>query len=260
MPLLARSSSSPTRRSPVRAGRTVAGRPRHPTHRRRADGARRPLDAGAAGATISRPISTSRSPPTASSWPRWRTSCAPRAQARQRQSRHARPRTLPPHCPPGPSAGSARGPGRCQARGTRTDQDQRGADARFNQDDALPLARWGATKGSSCVSSSGCARFSATWSREKLCRPPKFWPRSMPSFRSSRRRGRSSAPATVYRYLDGGGRVGMIASVTRPFCGHCDRIRLTADGQISTCLFSLQNTTSSPSCAVAAVTTTSCAC
>ena len=30
----------------------------------------------------------------------------------------------------------------------------------------------------------------------------------------------------------------MIASVTRPFCGHCDRIRLTADGQIRTCLFS----------------------
>ena len=32
----------------------------------------------------------------------------------------------------------------------------------------------------------------------------------------------------------------MIASVTRPFCGHCDRIRLTADGQIRTCLFSLK--------------------
>jgi len=34
--------------------------------------------------------------------------------------------------------------------------------------------------------------------------------------------------------------VGVIASVTRPFCGHCDRIRLTADGQIRTCLFSLK--------------------
>ena len=49
-----------------------------------------------------------------------------------------------------------------------------------------------------------------------------------------------SAPATLYEYLDGGGRVGVIASVTRPFCGHCDRIRLTADGQIRTCLFSLK--------------------
>jgi len=34
--------------------------------------------------------------------------------------------------------------------------------------------------------------------------------------------------------------VGVIASVTRPFCGHCDRIRLTADGQIRTCLFALK--------------------
>src|SRR5437667_132443 len=49
-----------------------------------------------------------------------------------------------------------------------------------------------------------------------------------------------SAPATLYRYLDGAGQVGVIASVTRPFCGHCDRIRLTADGQIRTCLFSLK--------------------
>jgi cyclic pyranopterin phosphate synthase len=43
----------------------------------------------------------------------------------------------------------------------------------------------------------------------------------------------------VYRYKDGRGRVGVIASVTRPFCGRCDRIRLTADGQIRTCLFAL---------------------
>jgi len=49
-----------------------------------------------------------------------------------------------------------------------------------------------------------------------------------------------SAPATLYRYLDGRGRVGVIASVTRPFCGHCDRIRLTADGQVRTCLFALR--------------------
>jgi cyclic pyranopterin phosphate synthase len=49
-----------------------------------------------------------------------------------------------------------------------------------------------------------------------------------------------SSPARRYRYRDGGGTVGVIASVTRPFCGHCDRIRLTADGQIRTCLFSHQ--------------------
>ncbi len=49
-----------------------------------------------------------------------------------------------------------------------------------------------------------------------------------------------SAPARTFRYTDGAGRVGVIASVTRPFCGTCDRIRLTADGQVRTCLFAHQ--------------------
>jgi cyclic pyranopterin phosphate synthase len=43
--------------------------------------------------------------------------------------------------------------------------------------------------------------------------------------------------ATRYRYTDGEGEVGVIASVTRPFCGSCDRVRLTADGQVRNCLF-----------------------
>jgi GTP 3',8-cyclase len=48
---------------------------------------------------------------------------------------------------------------------------------------------------------------------------------------------RGSAPADRWRYLDGGGEVGVIPSVTRPFCGDCDRVRLTAEGQFRTCLF-----------------------
>jgi cyclic pyranopterin phosphate synthase len=43
--------------------------------------------------------------------------------------------------------------------------------------------------------------------------------------------------ATRYRYADGGGEIGIIASVTRPFCGDCTRARLSADGQLYTCLF-----------------------
>ncbi|HET7677802.1 MAG TPA: radical SAM protein, partial [Candidatus Limnocylindrales bacterium] len=43
--------------------------------------------------------------------------------------------------------------------------------------------------------------------------------------------------ATRYRYRDGSGEVGLIASVTRPFCGDCTRARLTADGRLYTCLF-----------------------
>jgi len=46
------------------------------------------------------------------------------------------------------------------------------------------------------------------------------------------------AAATVYRYADGGGRVGLIHSVSEPFCEHCNRLRLTADGKVRNCLFS----------------------
>jgi cyclic pyranopterin phosphate synthase len=49
---------------------------------------------------------------------------------------------------------------------------------------------------------------------------------------------RGAAPANTWRYLDGKGTVGVIPSVTKPFCGDCDRVRLTADGQFRTCLFS----------------------
>ena len=48
---------------------------------------------------------------------------------------------------------------------------------------------------------------------------------------------RGSAPAETFLVNGGPGRVGVIASVTRPFCGNCDRVRLTADGQVRTCLF-----------------------
>jgi cyclic pyranopterin phosphate synthase len=48
-------------------------------------------------------------------------------------------------------------------------------------------------------------------------------------------------PAETYRYADGAGDVGVIASVTQPFCGNCDRVRVTAEGGFRTCLFSLQD-------------------
>ncbi len=43
--------------------------------------------------------------------------------------------------------------------------------------------------------------------------------------------------ATRFRYRDGGGQIGLIASVTKPFCGSCTRARLSADGKLFTCLF-----------------------
>ncbi|MBI1916501.1 MAG: GTP 3',8-cyclase MoaA [Planctomycetes bacterium] len=47
------------------------------------------------------------------------------------------------------------------------------------------------------------------------------------------------APAMEFRYADGGGRVGIIASVSRPFCLSCNRLRLTAEGKLRNCLFAL---------------------
>ena len=55
-------------------------------------------------------------------------------------------------------------------------------------------------------------------------------------------RDRPSAPANVYRLQEGVGDIGFINAVTEPFCGDCDRIRLTADGKIRNCLFARAET------------------
>jgi cyclic pyranopterin phosphate synthase len=54
--------------------------------------------------------------------------------------------------------------------------------------------------------------------------------------------GDPRAPALEYRFTDGCGRVGFIASISRPFCRNCNRIRLTADGKLRYCLFALEET------------------
>ena len=48
--------------------------------------------------------------------------------------------------------------------------------------------------------------------------------------------------ARVYRFQDGRGKIGFINPVSEPFCGDCNRVRLTADGRLRTCLFSLNET------------------
>ncbi|MBM3459639.1 MAG: GTP 3',8-cyclase MoaA [Armatimonadetes bacterium] len=52
----------------------------------------------------------------------------------------------------------------------------------------------------------------------------------------------ASDPATVYRFLDGRGEIGIIPTVTEPFCTQCNRIRLTADGKLRHCLFAVEET------------------
>ena len=66
------------------------------------------------------------------------------------------------------------------------------------------------------------------------------------------------APALEYRFLDGVGRLGFIASVSRPFCLNCNRIRLTSDGKLRYCLFAIEETdvkgslrNGSPDCEIA---------
>jgi cyclic pyranopterin phosphate synthase len=50
------------------------------------------------------------------------------------------------------------------------------------------------------------------------------------------------APATEFRFKEGGGRVGFISSVSHPFCLNCNRLRLTAEGKLRYCLFAIEET------------------
>jgi cyclic pyranopterin phosphate synthase len=51
-----------------------------------------------------------------------------------------------------------------------------------------------------------------------------------------------SQPADRYAFEDGIGEIGFISSVSEPFCNHCNRVRITSDGKLRTCLFSLHET------------------
>jgi cyclic pyranopterin phosphate synthase len=52
----------------------------------------------------------------------------------------------------------------------------------------------------------------------------------------------ASEVANRWRYLDGSGEIGVIASVTQPFCGDCTRLRLSSEGRLFTCLFATGGT------------------
>ena len=109
----------------------------------------------------------------------------------------------------------------------------------FNEDESVPLARWARDEGYELRFIEWMPLdYQHGWAREKLVPAAEILEQIHAAFPIEPARTEDpSAPASLYRYLDGRGNVGVIASVTRPFCGHCDRIRLTADGQIRTCLF-----------------------
>lgn len=81
------------------------------------------------------------------------------------------------------------------------------------------------------------------WSRDHVVPAAEILDRidaAFPLERSDRGVGDPSEPARRYRYADGRGDVGVIASVTEPFCDACDRVRLTAEGRFRSCLFALE--------------------
>jgi cyclic pyranopterin phosphate synthase len=77
------------------------------------------------------------------------------------------------------------------------------------------------------------------WRREGMVTADEIFDRLAAAFdlTPDDRHARGSAPAERFLVDGGPATVGVIASVTRPFCGACDRVRLTADGQIRNCLF-----------------------
>lgn len=116
-----------------------------------------------------------------------------------------------------------------------------------NEDDILPLAEF-------CLSRGYLLRFiehmplgpEHTWDRTGLLSGAEILERLGEQYELQPAPGRGSAPAEEWivasRSRHPGGRIGVIASVTAPFCAACDRTRLTADGQIRSCLFSLVET------------------
>ena len=90
-----------------------------------------------------------------------------------------------------------------------------------------------------------------TWSRSEMVTAEEILAVIGSRYTLRERPGRGAAPAEEFDVLDGPdrdswytpqGRLGIIASVTRPFCRDCDRLRLTADGQLRTCLFARDET------------------
>jgi cyclic pyranopterin phosphate synthase len=77
------------------------------------------------------------------------------------------------------------------------------------------------------------------WTTERMV-PKREILEKVNAYMTIRESGREhgSAPSVDYEYTDGSGEVGVIASVSEPFCGACTRVRLTADGKLVTCLFS----------------------
>ncbi|HTL86829.1 MAG TPA: GTP 3',8-cyclase MoaA [Acidimicrobiia bacterium] len=110
-----------------------------------------------------------------------------------------------------------------------------------NDDEAVDLARFGRERGVG-------VRFiefmpldaQGEWSHDKVVPAAEILDRINDVFPLERAHHAHVEPAERYSYVDGVGDVGVIASVSEPFCENCDRVRVTAEGQFRTCLFALE--------------------
>jgi cyclic pyranopterin phosphate synthase len=109
-----------------------------------------------------------------------------------------------------------------------------------NDDEIVDLAAYGRAKGVG-------VRFiefmpldaEGSWSMDQVVPAQEILDRVDAAFPIEARAAPGDEPATRYGYRDGNGDVGVIPSVTEPFCDHCDRVRVTAEGKFRTCLFAL---------------------
>lgn len=113
----------------------------------------------------------------------------------------------------------------------------------INTDEAVDLLEWSITEGYQL-------RFieqmpldaGGIWDRTNMVTADQIFEILKTKFELTPKENRGSAPAEEFLVSGGPETVGIIASVTRPFCGDCDRLRLTSDGQIRSCLFSRTET------------------
>ena len=242
----------------ITIARRAARRPRGPVHRRRAAAAPR---APRHRPSYDGPVAAARDvdhDQRAGPDPHRAGARRGRARPGQRQPRHRAPRGLPHHHPPGPvrrrrrrAGGSARPRGSARSRSTpcccaasTTTRHrsccswcmERGYQLRFIEQMPLDAQHRleprgnGHRRGDLRLAARACSRLE---------------PAEEP---------RGSAPAELFTVDGGPHTVGVIASVTRPFCGDCDRVRLTADGQVRNCLFAREESDLRPRCAAAPTT------
>src|SRR5262249_42495010 len=113
----------------------------------------------------------------------------------------------------------------------------------INDDEVVDLARFGRDEGVG-------VRFiefmpldaQGEWSNEKVVPAHEIIERIDAVFPPERAGDHHVEPAARYVFRDGIGDIGVIPSVTEPFCDDCDRVRVTAEGQFRTCLFALDET------------------